>query len=639
MSNNVTHITDRNEESDEINLRELFTTLFAGKWLILSMIIIGSAIGYAHLWRTAPTYNADVLLQIEKKGGAAIPGMELLGLVQRLERLSETLGRIGAYSQLNFATRANDPGASAFLQKVKEFSSQVEKELVFFELEWAGLDDAKAETLLTDPLLKDYCHYLRRARRYRPYYLSEAEERLLLEISPVGCSSWTSLFDKVMTFQRYGKDRRTQEEVLADLYSPDRKIRERASEELTRGLESELHVLTHTFNTVLAGKMIEDRLRKYPSWVSSMNLANELDDPTVDSLIDSVTSRYDIVERYYNLKRSILGLPELYDYDRYAPLPWLPRRHISWEQARETVLGAFQKFSEEMADIADMFFEKGWIHAPVMPGKISGAFAHPVTPSIHPYVLVNFTGTLRDVETLAHELGHGVHQVLAAEMGYFNSHTPLTLAETASVFGEMLVFKDLLNCIESNEEKLGFIAAKIESIFATVFRQIAMNRFEDSIHNARREKGELSQDEFSRLWIKTQQQMFGSSVKLTDNYRIWWSYIPHFLHTPGYVYSYAFGELLVLSLYARYQEGDGKFEENYIRLLRAGGSNTPYELLRPFSIDIGDSSFWIDRAGDTFRCHQVLKQNRRAKLLADDSFDEAIAKRDVVSFCLNRRFK
>ncbi len=519
------------------------------------------------------------------------PG-ELLRLVQELEELSEVMGRLGAFSYLNFSTRVNDPEAGAFMQKIKEFGSQIEKDTVFFELEWASLPDEIAKRFLEEPTLQHYRHYLEAARRYRPHLLSETEERLLIEISPAGRSSWISLFDKVLAHQRYGKRQRTQEEVLTDLYSPDRHTRENAAMELTEGLEQELHIITHTFNTVLCDKMIEDRLRKYPEWISSMNLANELDDSTVDALINAVTSRYDIVARYYHLKKRLLGLEQLYDYDRYAPLPWLPQKQVSWEEARQMVLQAFNRFSPEMAMIAESFFDKGWIHAPVIPGKTSGAFAHPVTPSAHPYVLVNFTGTLRDVETLAHELGHGIHQVLAAKKGYFNSQTPLTLAETASVFGEMLVFRDILNQLGSPKEKLGFSAAKIESIFATVFRQIAMNRFEDAIHHHRRREGELSQDAFSEHWIETQSAMFKESVQLTNNYRIWWSYISHFLHVPGYVYAYAFGELLVLSLYAIYlEEGEG-FKKNYIELLEAGGSDTAYELLKPFGIDLADSDFW-----------------------------------------------
>ncbi len=517
---------------------------------------------------------------------------ELLELVRRMEKLSETMGKLGAFAYLNFSTRVNDPEAGAFLQKIREFSTRIQKEIVFFELEWAGLPEDAAERFLKSPALGHYKHYLEAARRYRPHLLSETEERLLIEISPAGRPSWISLFDKVLAHQRYGEKRRTQEEVLTDLYSPDRDTRKAAARELTEGLKREIHVLTHTFNTVLCDKMIQDRIRKYPRWISSMNLANELDDSTVDALISAVTSRYDVVETYYLLKRKLLALDELYDYDRYAPLPWLPRKKVTWQEARQTVLRAFDRFSPRMAGIAETFFQKGWIHAPVMEGKSSGAFAHPVTPSAHPFVLVNFTGTLRDVETLAHELGHGIHQVLSSEKGYFNADTPLTLAETASVFGEMLVFRDILDQLETPREKLGFTAAKLESIFATVFRQIAMNRFEDAIHTSRRQEGELSQEKFSELWIRTQSEMFRKSVRLTDDYRIWWSYISHFLHVPGYVYSYAFGELLVLSLYATYLEEDQGFVKKYEALLKAGGSDTAYELLKPFGIDLRDSSFW-----------------------------------------------
>ncbi|MCK4426283.1 MAG: M3 family oligoendopeptidase, partial [Deltaproteobacteria bacterium] len=408
----------------------------------------------------------------------------------------------------------------------------------------------------------------------------------------VGRSSWINLFEKVLAAQRFGKEARTQEEVLTDLYSPNRRVRKIAAKDLTDGLRSQLTVLTHTFNTVLGDKMIDDRLRDYRNWVSSMNLANELDDDTVDSLVASATYRYNIVQRYYGLKRRLLGLEELFDYDRYAPLPYLPQRVVDWKKGKEIVLDAFEKFSPKMASVANLFFDRQWIHAPVTPGKTGGAFAHPVVPQIHPYVLVNFTGNLRDVETVAHELGHGVHQILAGKQGYLNSHTSLVLAETASVFCEMLVFKDLMRDLESPEEKLWLAATKIESIFATVFRQIAMNRFENEVHNKRRSKGELSPDEFSSLWLKAQEEMFGNSVTLTDDYGIWWSYIGHFIHTPGYVYAYAFGELLVLSLYSMYEKGKLDFVPCYLELLAAGGSDTPYVLLESFGIDLHDPDFW-----------------------------------------------
>ncbi|MBA7676606.1 Oligoendopeptidase F, plasmid [subsurface metagenome] len=523
---------------------------------------------------------------------AELTAEELFAAVSEYEGLAIIVGRLSAFAQLHFSTHVNDPEAGAFLQRVNEFFSMVNKDVVFFDIEWANVPDEKADDLLANPILEHYRHYLQSARRYKPHLLSQVEEQLIIEISPVGRSSWIKLFEKVLAAQRFGKEARTQEEVLTDLYSPDRKVRKSAAKDLTDGLHSQLTVLTHTFNTVLGDKMINDRLRDYRNWVSSMNLANELDDDTVDFLIASATYRYNIVQRYYGLKRRLLGLEELFDYDRYAPLPYLPQRIVDWEKGKEIVLDAFEKFSPKMASVANLFFDRQWIHAPVIPGKTGGAFAHPVVPHVHPYVLVNFTGNLRDVETVAHELGHGVHQILAGKQGYLNSHTPLVLAETASVFCEMLIFKDLMRDLESPEEKLWLAATKIESIFATVFRQIAMNRFENEVHNKRRSKGELSPDEFSSLWLKAQEEMFGNSVTLTDDYGVWWSYIGHFIHTPGYVYAYAFGELLVLSLYSMYEKGQLNFIPLYLELLAAGGSNTPYVLLESFGIDLHDPNFW-----------------------------------------------
>jgi oligoendopeptidase F len=323
-----------------------------------------------------------------------------------------------------------------------------------------------------------------------------------------------------------------------------------------------------------------------------MNLGNELENKTVETLIEATVKRYDIPTRYYKVKKDILDLDELIDYDRYAPLPHLPDTKISWDECRAMVLKAFGEFSPRMAEIAGYFFDKGWIHAPVQEGKRGGAFAHPCIPEVHPYVLINYTGNLRDVSTVAHELGHGVHQYLAAEQGYYNSNTPLVLAETASVFAELLVFNSQLDLLKDQEERKAFICQKLESIFATVFRQVSMNRFEDKVHNARREQGELKTEEITDLWLSTQRQMFGDSVTLSEDYGIWWSYIPHFLHTPGYVYSYAFGELLVLALYALYKKDGKGFVPKYMDLLTAGGIQTPYELLESFGVDPDDPQFW-----------------------------------------------
>ena len=524
---------------------------------------------------------------------AALGDAGLLELVTRLEKLETMLGRLSTFAFLNFTTQTLSPEAGAFLQKMKEVQSRTARETVFFELEWNKVPDEIAGSLLSSEKLSHYHHYLATLRKYASHLLSEPEEKLLLEKAPVGRSSWNNLFDKVMGNLKFGKEGRTEEEVLAELYHPDRVVRKQASEDLTEGLGSNLHILTHIFNTLLAEKMIDDRLRKYEGWVSSMNLYNDLEDETVRVLIDTVISRYDIPQRYYRLKRSLLDLPEIYDYDRYAPLPHLPTERIDWQQCKTTVLSAFADFSPLMAEVADSFFQKNWIHAPILKGKRGGAFAHPCVPEVHPYVMVNYTGNIRDVSTVAHELGHGIHQHLAAEQGYYNSGTTLVLAETASVFAELLLFQSQLALIGSREEQRAFTCQKLESIFATVFRQVSMNRFEELVHCARREEGELSSEAMSRHWLATQQAMFGDSLSLTENYRIWWSYIPHFLNSPGYVYSYAFGELLVLALYKIYQEEGGDFVPKYLEMLSAGGSKSPYELVKPFGVDLNDPEFWL----------------------------------------------
>ncbi|MFZ5759273.1 MAG: M3 family oligoendopeptidase [Thermodesulfobacteriota bacterium] len=513
-------------------------------------------------------------------------------LVRRLERIDSFMGRISTFAFLNFTTQIKNAEAGAFLQRIKEAASRVARETVFFELEWSKMAEESARLFLDSPETAHYHHYLATIRRYAPHMLSREEETLLIEIAPVGRSSWTNLFEKVLGHIQFGPNKRTEEEVLADLYSPEREVRRRAAAELTEGLAGQLHILTHIFNTLLADKMISDRLRSYPAWISSMNLANELEERTVEALTGAVTSRYDIVQRYYRLKKELLGLDELCDYDRYAPLPHLPGATVGWPQCREMVLGGLRAFSPKMAEIASFFFDRNWIHAPVGEGKRGGAFAHPCVPEVHPYVMVNYTGNIRDVSTVAHELGHGVHQYLAARTGYYNSNTPLVLAETASVFAELLIFHDQLAALTEARERKAFVCQKLESIFATVFRQVSMNRFEHLVHTARREKGELADAQLAELWFATQQEMFGDSVSLTDNYRIWWSYIPHFLHSPGYVYSYAFGELLVLALYRLYQLDKENFVPRYLHLLAEGGSLSLYELVKPFGVDLDDPDFW-----------------------------------------------
>jgi oligoendopeptidase F len=519
---------------------------------------------------------------------------ELHALVARLEKLETLLGRLFTFAFLNFATDTHDQQVGAFLQRMREIGSSIGKNTVFFELEWNKIPGDKAEKALQFDVMFHYRHYLENMRKYAAHQLSQIEEKLLLEWAPVGRGSWTTLFEKIMGHMKFGEKKRTEEEVLADLYKADREARKQAASDLTEGLKSQQHILIHVFNTLLADKMITDRLRKYPGWISSMNLGNELEEKTVQVLITAVTARYDIPQRYYQIKQRMLEIDELLDYDRYAPVPFLPDKMITWSEGKTMVLDAFANFSPSMAEIAAYFFDRKWIHAPVQDGKRGGAFAHPCVPEVHPYVLVNYTGNLRDVSTVAHELGHGVHQYLAAEQGYYNSNTTLVLSETASVFAELLVFNSQLELLEKEEERKAFICQKLESIFATVFRQISMNRFEDKVHNARREQGELKTEQVTDMWLKTQHEMFGDSVTLTENYGIWWSYIPHFLHTPGYVYSYAFGELLVLALYGLYKKEGAAFVPKYLELLTAGGSHTPYKLLEPFGVDLDDPGFWND---------------------------------------------
>ena len=537
--------------------------------------------------------RADALSERYRGRIADLSAGELLALTQEYEALLEQFYRAGSFAQLHWSTKTDDPARGALLQKVRERGARLQQKLVFITLEWADAPDAKAQALIEDPALARYRHWLETLRRYRPHLLSEPEEKILAEKNVTGRSAWARFFNEVQSNARYEFDgeRAPQSVVLSKLYDPDREVRRRAAESITAGLKSMSHTTTYIFNNILADKASDDRLRKYPTWISARNLDNEVDDGSVQALVEAVTSRYDIVARYYRLKRKLLGVDELFDYDRYAPLPAADRRY-TWAEGREIVLNAYNQFHPRMAEIAALFFERNWIDAPVRPGKRGGAFSASVVPSVHPYILTNYQARPRDVMTLAHELGHGVHQYLAREQGLLQANTPLTTAEMASTFGEALVFSDLLARERDPFARLAMLVAKIEDSFATVFRQISMNRFEDAIHTARRGGGELTTDRFSALWLETQRAMFGDSVTLTENYGLWWSYIPHFIDVPGYVYAYAFGELLVLALFARYQEVGPDFADGYIDVLRKGGSDWPHEIVKPLGVDLTDPHFW-----------------------------------------------
>ncbi|MDX1672418.1 MAG: M3 family oligoendopeptidase, partial [Balneolaceae bacterium] len=411
--------------------------------------------------------------------------------------------------------------------------------------------------------------------------------------SVTGSKAWNRFFDETLGAARFELEGEevTEQEALSKLHEPDRELREKAHVSLTDTFRELSRTLTFIFNTLLADKQVNDLLRNYESWISSRNLSNEIADETVEILVDAVTNRYSLVQRFYRLKKKLLGYDTLYDYDRYAPL-LENQKKIEWEEAREMVLNSYSEFHPEMGTIAGKFFQNNWIDAAIRSGKRGGAYAASTVPSVHPYVFMNFDGKIRDVQTLAHELGHGVHQYLAREQGILQASTPLTTAETASVFGEMLVFQNLMRSLDDPREKLALLTGKIDDTIATVFRQISMNRFEDAMHTARREEGELTTDRFSELWREKQEQLYGDSVELTDSYSLWWCYIPHFLHTPGYVYAYAFGELLVLALYEEYTRSQNGFSEKYLELLRAGGSDWPENLVRKVGLDINQAGFW-----------------------------------------------
>ncbi|MEZ4668888.1 MAG: M3 family oligoendopeptidase [Anaerolineae bacterium] len=521
---------------------------------------------------------------------------ELLAAVKTIEAIEDFGGRIGSYASLSYVTDTANPQLGALVQKVTEFGSQLDQKMVFFNLEWNDTEESVARKLMDDPKLAEYRHMLEAGRRYKPYQLSEIEEQLMSEKSVTGRSAWVRFFTQLLAAVRFDEDGQqiNMSQMLDKLRDVDRDTRCKAAEAITGALETKKMELSYIFNVLAADKASDDKRRKYPSWISSRNLSNKAPDEVVESLIKAVTSNYDLVARHYSLKRQLLGLDELTDYDRYAPLPIKESDTVyTWDEAKEIVLRAFQAFSPRVAEVAQRFFDENWIHAPVMPSKRGGAFCAFTVPSAHPYILVNYLGKDDDVMTLAHELGHGVHAYLAGEAhGLFGMNTPLTTAEMASTFGEMLVFTDLMNKEPDPEVRLMMLAKKIEGVFATVFRQISMNRFEDALHTARRAEGELPAERINELWMTTQRAMFGESVRLTDNYGSWWSYVPHFLSTPGYVYAYSFGELLVLALFNLYQERGASFVPQYIEVLAAGDSDWPEKILAKVGVDLTDLNFW-----------------------------------------------
>jgi oligoendopeptidase F len=517
----------------------------------------------------------------------------LRAAMRELEAIQELVGKTGSYAALRFSTDTADPARGALMQRVQEHATEIETLLLFFELEWAALDDAQADRLLDAGDMEFCAHHLRSARRYRPHLLSEPEEKILAEKSISSQASWGRLFGELVSALRVPLDG---DEVpldvgLSQLLAPSRQVRAAAAEAVSGALAPGLRTRAFIYNTLLHDKAVEDRLRHYPHWLAARNLANEASDASVMALIEAVRGRYDIPQRWYRLKAKLLGVPRLADYDRSAPV--LDEDvTFSYAQSRELVLDTYDGFSPEAGRRVRRFFAEHWIDAPVREHKRGGAFCAYTVPSVHPYVMLNFTARRRDVLTMAHELGHGLHAALAQPQGGFHQSTPLTLAETASVFGETLTFERMLAATSDDDARLSLLADRIDGAIATVFRQMAMNRFEHLVHTGRRSDGELSADRISELWVETQAELFGDSVEITEGYRTWWSYVPHFINTPGYVYAYAYGQLLALSAYGRYLEEGEAFVPRYLELLSAGGSRSPEALGGIIGIDLADPGFW-----------------------------------------------
>jgi oligoendopeptidase F len=532
---------------------------------------------------------------------AAIDGAAFLKAIEEYETIQELLGKLMSYAQLVYAGNMADPELARFQQNINERVNAISVEILFFSLELNKLEDSNLEAKLKHAPLQRYRPWLDAVRLFRPHQLSDEVERLLHEKHVAGSAAWQRLFEETiadMRFEIQGKQL-TSNEALNLMTDRDPVKRKVASEGLAKGLNAEKRVFALVHNTLAKDKDIEDKWRSFKRPVSSRNLANQVEDEVVDALVSAVKASYpQLSHRYYRLKAKWMGQESLEFWDRNAPLPSDDDKLISWPEARKLVLEAYHAFSPDLASVGKTFFDQNWIDAPPRPGKAPGAFAHPTVPSAHPYLLLNYHGRTRDVMTLAHELGHGVHQVLAAPQGQLLADTPLTLAETASVFGEMLTFQALLKRETDKAKRKILLAGKVEDMLNTVVRQIAMHEFERKLHDARKQ-GELSADEISTIWLETQREALGAGIKLPDgtDYALFWSYIPHFIHVPFYVYAYAFGDCLVNSLYAVYQGAEKGFAQKYLDMLKAGGTKRHKELLAPFGLDASDPGFWSKGLG------------------------------------------
>ena len=524
---------------------------------------------------------------------------ELASVISQYEALLERLGRVQSHAQLMFAANTAEPEIARHHQSMREVGAEIHAKILFVELEIARFDEPHMAALLETSALAHFVPWLRRVRAMAPYQLPPEIEQMIAERAPTGSAAWVRLFDETTTSMRFAFQGRdvTEAEILDALSHPDAAMRAEAGQSLSTTLQSHERLLSLTLNTIAKDKQIEDGWRGFKRPVASRNLANDVDDEVVDALVDAVNARNsDLTHRYYQLKAGWMGVKQLNWWDRNAPLPGDDDRQFSWDEARNIVLDAFAGFDPKMAEIADPFFRNNWIDAAPRAGKSSGAFSHPVVPSVHPYILMNFAGKSRDVMTLAHEMGHGVHQSLAAHKGYLMSDTPLTLAETASVFAEMLTFRHLLDSQDDAASRRFLLAGKVEDMLNTVVRQVAFHNFETQFHD-RRIPGELTADEIAEIWMDTQRAALGPAIKIGDDYRPIWSYVPHFVHTPFYVYAYAFGDCLVNALWQQYQaclqQGNAAgFIQQYTDLLMAGGTERYDVALQRFDLDARQAAFW-----------------------------------------------
>ncbi len=538
--------------------------------------------------------DAEAFAEAYEGKVAGLDGKVLGGAIARFEALTDLMGRLGSYAQLYYAQNMADAERGRFSQNVSEALNEATAKLVFFRLEVNKIEDDDLAARMKEPALAKYAPWLRDVRLFRPHDLSDELEKYIHDQSVVGGSAWSRLFDETIARLRYPfrDEVLTEPQILDKLSNKDAAVRRDAAKSFGKVQGDNIAVFSLITNTLIKEKEIDDRWRKYSRPQSFRNLANVVEDEVVDALVSSVKAAYPrLAHRYYKLKARWFGVDKMPYWDRNAPLPEHDDRVIPWAEAEKIVLDAYRAFSPDLADVGQKFFGTGWIDAPARPGKSPGAFAHPTVPSAHPYLLLNYQGKVRDVMTLAHELGHGVHQVLAAGQGALMADTPLTLAETASVFGEMLTFQSLLKSAPDKSARKAMLAGKVEDMLNTVVRQIAFYDFESRLHIARRQ-GELTPEAIGEVWMAVQSESLGPAFTFDEEYRHYWSYIGHFIHSPFYVYAYAFGDCLVNSLYAAYQSGQPDFQAKYLEMLKAGGVKRHKELLTPFGLNASDPSFW-----------------------------------------------